>query len=306
MIFMESPVRLQPVSPDHPPHSIKETEMEHNHILVLTSSLDEMELGIGDILQSLLRGSLIRVEAQTPRAPAHADPFATRVRPERLQQLYYSIASARQVCTALVAGPCVDAVLRFLDDHQGTTDDFAHILCSATPDLSSQKTAIQTITRLLEMGVQPDQIGLVCTQTPAGTPVDQAFPELARLRDERLPNLAFEVILEESSVFTRAREQRIPITGVLSQQVDFEADLRQARQAGAEEASLQALAKKVLAQRALRGQTQRILKAFAALPFCHVPPLAGQSAGVVPSRPQEEDVTVASVPREVAGAHTQQ
>jgi hypothetical protein len=276
--------------------------MDHSHILVLTSSLDEMELGIGDILQSLLGGSLIRVEAQAPRSPAHADPFVTRVRPERLQQLYYSVASARQICTALVAGPCVDAVLQFLGDHQGTTDDFARILCSASPDPSSQKTAIQTITCLLEMGVQPNQIGLVCVQTPAGTPVAQAFPELARLRDERLPNLAFEVILEESSVFRRAREQRIPIAGVLSQQVDFEADLRQARQAGADEASLQVLAKNVLAQRALLGQTRRILKAFAALPFDHIPPLAGQSTGVAPSRPQEEDDTAATISRDVAGA----
>jgi hypothetical protein len=52
--------------------------MEHNHILALTTGFDEMELAIGDILQSRLQGPLIRVDAQAQRTPEHAESLVTR------------------------------------------------------------------------------------------------------------------------------------------------------------------------------------------------------------------------------------
>jgi hypothetical protein len=279
--------------------------MDHYHILVLNSSLDEMELGIGDILQSLQRGSLIRVDAQAPRTPEFAEQSVTRVRPDRLEQLYCGIASARQACTALVAAPCVDAALRFLDEHRGTTADFAIILCSATPDPLSQKKAAGTFRALLDMDVQPDQMGMVLAQAPAGTPVEQAFQDLIQLREERLPGLACSVVLPESQVFARARGHRIPLAGILNRQVDFEVALRQARQQGEDEGAIQALARKVLAQRALLSQTGRIVEAFAALPFDPTPP-ASQFAGVGPSRQPAGDERIVMERPETADASGQQ
>lgn len=243
--------------------------MDHNPILVLTSSPDDMEFAIGDILQSQNGGPLIRVEIQR-RIPKQTEAFITWVRPERLHHVYYSVASAPDACNVVVAAPCVAAMLGFLDEHRGTTSDFKLILLTATPLPQSQEIAVQTVNRLLEIGARPEQMGLVLTQAPDTASVRDAFPQLAQLRDEHLPELAFEAVVHESSIFARAREHQVPVASVLNGLVDFETALQQARQKGAEESALQALAKKVLVQRSLLAQRDKIGRAFSTLPFPRV------------------------------------
>jgi len=238
--------------------------MDHPTILVLASSAEPMECAIGDIIQSRIGGSLVFVDAQR-KAPGQQKEH-TRVRPDRLDQLYCLLASAREASTVAVSSECVSAVLAFLTEFPGTADDFTSIICTATPHSDSQQAAIETLTRLSRIGASSSKLGLLFTQAPHEIPVDEAFSQLASsLKSGQFPNASLEAVLHQSSAFGRALDLRLPVSGILNGLADFEAALQEARNTDAPDHTLHLLARQVLAQRALHGCRPAITRALDAL-----------------------------------------
>jgi hypothetical protein len=140
------------------------------------------------------------------------------------------------------------------------------------------------------MGADPAKLGIVFTQAPRETSVREAFSQLAsHLMNGHFPNVSFDAALHESTAFERARELQIPIPSVLNGLVNFETTLQQARQAGAPELTLHALAHKLLAQRALLGYREAIAQAIDALRLPRISPedWLQEMSGVPGSQQQE-------------------
>jgi len=275
--------------------------MDHPTILVLTSSAEPMECFAGEIIQSRIGSALVIVDEQR-KAPGQQEQSFTRVRPDRLDQLYCLLASARESTTVAVSPECVSAVLAFLAEFPGTADEFTSIICTATPHADSQQTAIETLTRLSHIGASPSKLGLLFTQAPREISVHEAFSQLtASVKNSHFPNITFDAVLHQSTAFKRARDLRLPVNGILNGHLDFEATLQQARLADAPDHILHTLARKVLAQRALLGCRPAITRALDALGLpCIAPAESLREMTLDPGSPhseptfQEDDMTASA------------
>ncbi|EUC14328.1 hypothetical protein [Paraburkholderia hospita] len=185
--------------------------MKRYTTLVLTSGNDAMENAVGELIQSRIGGPLLRVDVQR-RASADPEPSVIRVRPDRLDEMYCTVATTRHACSVIVSAQCVPSVLAFLEEHEGTAGDFTSIICTATPRAESQSAAMQTIERLIGIGADPAKLGVIFTQAPRELPMREAFSQLAnQLSTGQFPNVNLETMLPTSTAFERARELQLPV-----------------------------------------------------------------------------------------------
>jgi hypothetical protein len=262
------------------------------HYLILTSGNDLQESAVADLVRSRTGARLVRVEVPR-KASAKLEPDAVCVRADRPDELYCMLASASRACCVAVSAPSVAPTLEFLAEHPGTANDFALIICTATPREGSQQSAVGTLAKLASMGVDPTRIGVVYTRTPRDASVEQTFKQLAGyLANGPFTAICREAVLKDSTAFERARELQLPIADVLSGQVRFESALEGARHAGEPEELLHALARKLLAQRALTGCRVDIDKALDMLRVPHIPQQELPPAVSVTSTPPQPHAVV--------------
>jgi hypothetical protein len=244
--------------------------MDHSR-LILVSSHDAQQHALGELLRSRVGGLLILVDGGR-KAPSQPEADVVRVRPDRLDQLYCTVAAAQHACSVLVFAQAVPAVLDFLEQHAGTAGDFASIICSSTPDPASQQTVIDTLTRLSRMGADHEKLTVAFTQAPHAVPVQEAFAQLvAHTVSGEFRGVSLEAVLHQSQAFERARDLQLDIGGILRGELNFETALAQARQAGEREHVLHGIARKLLAQRALTCCRQEIDRTLDALRVPHTP-----------------------------------
>ena len=225
--------------------------MENSHLILLSGS-DMQETVSGELVHSRLGGMLVRVDAQR-KTPGLSESDVVRLHPNQLEQLYYQLPASRRVCTVVVSANAVPATLEFLEQHQGTVSDFASVICTTTPNASSQQSVADRLPRLSRMGVDQSQLGVLFTQAPRTATVDEAYGHLVAFIRDNFPRISLEAVLHHSSIFTRIRELQLPVATVLRGEVDYKAALEQAHKNCEPEDVLNQLARQLMMQRARSG-----------------------------------------------------
>jgi hypothetical protein len=240
----------------------------HLATIIFNSSVDAAERCAGDIIQATVGGPLYLVESR--KSTAHvASNASMRVRPDKLEDLYCSIASTQGACTVQVAADCSQAVLHFMEQYPGTAAEFGVVVISTTPEKESQEKLIDHVTAMVSLGMQPAQARFLLVQARREQPLESAFPTVFEyLKNSYTQGVADPAVLYESVAFTKIREHQLPVAAMLSGETNFQTMLEAARERGDNEDILRELSQKLLAQRALHACRSDIETAAAAL---HLP-----------------------------------
>jgi hypothetical protein len=234
-------------------------------VIVFMGSNDPQENAVPELIRSHAAPRLLRIEAQR-KSSAQRDVDIEVVRVDRLDQLYCMLVTTQHPCCVEVPPQSSGATLAFLEEHPGTANDFGCIICTVSPITESQQYAAETITRLVDMGVDCTKIRVVFTQAPHAVPVRDTFAQLVgHLSNPRFEAISLDVVLYVSPAFERVRDLQLSISRILRGTVDFQAELAHAREAGESDQVVHALARKLLGQRAILGCEDNINQALEAL-----------------------------------------
>lgn len=258
--------------------------MENSRLILLSSS-DPQETAVGELVQLRLGGSLARVDAQR-KTLGLREPDVARFRPDQLEQLYCKLATATTPCTVVVWARAVPETIAFLEQHPGTINDFAPVVCTTTQDAASQQSVTDRLARLSHMGADHSRLSGVFAQAPRAVPVEEAFAQLvAHVVSGNYRGVSVDAALYQSAVFTRVRDLQLPVGAMLRGEVDYQISLRLAHWDREPEHVLRQFARQLMVQRALAGCKAEIARALNAL---RVPDLSGRDRS---ASMQEEEIS---------------
>jgi hypothetical protein len=242
-----------------------------NHTLVVhvRTTQDSAQSLAASLIQSQTGGLRVNVEL---RARTSSPPGTVRFRPDQLEDAHATAASAPR-CVVDVAEDCRPAFVRFLKDCPGTAADYTACVLTTTPDVRSQGATIDAANELIDAGMAPAQVRVIFAGAPRDQPADTAYEIIARFREQHatLGHWRMDAVLRDAPALTRLQRDHIQLGDLLHGKLDFQAELEEARRAGAEEGSLRTLMRKVLSQRMLLGITDEIGKVVDALSLPRIP-----------------------------------
>jgi hypothetical protein len=221
------------------------------------------------LIHSQMGGLRVSIES---RARTPSPPGTLRFRVDQLEEAHVAAASA-SCCVMDVAEECWRAFVRFLRDCPGTTSDFTACVLTTTPDELSQTSTIDAANELLAAGMQPAQMRIIYADAPRERLPETAYGLLARFVEQRavLEHWRTDAVLSDAPAFSRLQRDHSQLGDLLHGALDFELELERARSAGADEASLREVMRKVLSQRMVLGVVGDIGKVFDTLSLPRMP-----------------------------------
>lgn len=185
------------------------------------------------------------------------DASASGVVVERLRgRKFGSLASQVMLLDSAivdVGASNVDEFLKLMNQYHGSQDDFDYFIVPVVREKKQQVDTVNTITALSKLGVTSDRIRVVFNKVDPEDDLEDEFDQIFDLERQRQSfRLRRDAVIYSNEVFDKLQAAGMSLPDIVSDETDYRAKLREAKDSQYKEYCLRMVALKRLAVSANR------------------------------------------------------